>query len=81
VGDLQDTFDRIARGELLPYRNDGRIFANREGSLPTRAFGYYTEYVHPTPGIDGPGPCRVIIGRSGEAYYTADHYRSFVRVK
>ncbi|UFI47588.1 ribonuclease domain-containing protein [Pseudomonas savastanoi] len=40
--------------------------------------GYYTEYVHPTPGIVGPGPQRIVVGKGGEMYYTADHYKTFM---
>jgi hypothetical protein len=78
--DLQPTLERIARGERFPHRNDGTTFRNREGRLPSQPEGYYTEYVHPTPGINGPGPQRIIIGRGGEVYYTFDHYGSFIRV-
>jgi guanyl-specific ribonuclease Sa len=79
--DLQNTLDRIDRGESFPHRNDGSIFRNREGRLPSQPEGYYKEYVHPTPGVNGPGAQRVIIGQGGEVYYTPDHYGTFVRVK
>ncbi|WP_407082811.1 ribonuclease domain-containing protein [Pseudomonas germanica] len=42
---------------------------------------YYTEYVHPTPGIAGPGPQRIVVGKGGEMYYTADHYKTFIPIK
>jgi YD repeat-containing protein len=48
---LQDTLDRIDRGEGFPHRNDGSIFRNREGNLPSQPPGYYHEYVHPTSGV------------------------------
>ena len=48
--DLGPTLDRISRGERFPHRNDGSIFRNREGRLPSKPDGYYREYVHPTPG-------------------------------
>jgi filamentous hemagglutinin len=51
---------------------------NREGLLPQQAAGYYQEFVHPTPGISGPGPQRIIVGQAGELFYTPDHYDSFV---
>lgn len=79
--DLHPTFDRIARGEKFPHRNDGSTFRNLEKRLPKQPVGYYTEYVHPTPGIGGPGPQRIVIGRDGEAYYTHDHYNSFRKVR
>lgn len=78
---LQGTLDRIARGQSFPHRNDGSVFGNREQLLPTQPSGYYREFVHPTPGIGGPGGQRVVVGHAGEVYYTPDHYKSFVRVK
>jgi filamentous hemagglutinin len=78
---LSKTMDRIKNGESLPYRNDGSIFQNREGLLPNKPDGYYIEYVHPTPGINGPGPQRIIIGLDGEIYYTPNHYKTFIPVE
>ena len=79
--DLQPTLDRIARGERNSHRNDGSTFGNRERRLPQKPSGYYTEYVHPTKGINGPGPQRVILGRNGEVWYTPDHYETFKKIK
>ncbi|MBM4076766.1 MAG: ribonuclease, partial [Planctomycetes bacterium] len=73
--------DRIARNEKNSHRNDGSTFGNREGRLPKKPFGYYTEYVHPTKGIDGPGPQRVVVGKDGDVWYTPNHYESFKKVK
>lgn len=79
--DLTPTLERIERGQRNEHRNDGSTFQNREGRLPKRPNGYYKEYVHPTPGVSGPGPQRVVLGNQGEIYYTADHYRTFRRLK
>ena len=79
--DLQPTLDRIARGERNTHRNDGSTFGNRERRLPQKTQGYYTEYVHPTKGINGPGPQRVIFGKSGDIWYTPDHYETFKKIK
>lgn len=76
--DLGATIDRILAGEPYPSRNDGSVFQNREGRLPKRPGGYYREYVHPTGGVRGPGPQRIIRGEGGEWYYTPDHYGSFI---
>lgn len=81
AGEIQPTLDRIARGERFPSRDDGTVFQNREGRLPDQPRGYYREYVHPTPGVHGPGARRVITGRGGEVYFTRNHYQSFERVK
>jgi len=64
-------------GQPLEGYVGGRIFQNREGRLPA---GRYREYdVHPhTPGLDR-GPERLVINQvTGRAYYSADHYRTFV---
>lgn len=79
--DLTPTLDRIERGERNAHRNDGSTFGNREGRLPRKPSGYYTEYVHPTRGIDGPGPQRVILGKAGDVWYTPDHYESFQKIR
>ncbi|HET6425844.1 MAG TPA: ribonuclease domain-containing protein [Planctomycetaceae bacterium] len=78
--DLGPTLERIERGEKLSHRNDGSTFRNLERRLPKKPAGYYTEYVHPTPGLNGPGPQRIVIGEQGETYYTADHYGTFRKV-
>lgn len=76
--DLGATIDRILAGQAYPSRNDGSVFQNREGRLPKRPGGYYREYVHPTDGVRGPGPQRIVRGAGGEWYYTPDHYGSFI---
>ncbi len=79
--DLAPTLARIERGDRLRFAHDGSKFSNREGRLPHKPSGYYHEFVHPTPGLSGPGPQRVIVGREGEVYYTFDHYQTFRRIK
>ena len=79
--DLAPVFERIERGELDPHDNDGSVFGNREGLLPQKERGYYREYVVRTPGMRSVGPQRLILGEGGEAYYTSDHYESFVQVR
>ncbi len=79
--DLQPTLDRIAHGDRNSHRNDGTVFQNRERKLPAKPSGYYKEYVHPTPKLSGPGPQRVIIGTDGDAWYTPDHYKTFIKIR
>ena len=64
-------------GEPLPGYVGGRNFLNRERVLPR---GRYREYdVHPKVPGKNRGTERIVINQaSGKAYYTADHYRSFV---
>ncbi|HEX6063106.1 MAG TPA: ribonuclease domain-containing protein [Longimicrobiales bacterium] len=79
--DLAPVLARIESGERDEHRNDGGIFRNRERLLPERPDGYYREYVVRTPGIAHAGPQRLVLGDSGEIFYTADHYASFKRIR
>jgi ribonuclease T1 len=78
--DLRPTLERIDAGKKLRFPNDGSVFQNREGRLPPQSSGHYREWVVPTPDEDGPGPQRIVTGSAGEAWYTADHYRTFQRL-
>lgn len=80
VRGIWDTLRRIARGPPFPYRQDGVSFSNREGRLPKRERGWWHEYTVETPGSPDRGARRLVIGKDGEAWYTNDHYRSFVRL-
>ncbi len=75
--DLDPEVDRIVKGIHLPYRHDGSVFYNRERRLPAAPHGFYHEYVHPTQGIPGPGPQRLVRAKTGLFNYTPDHYASF----
>lgn len=78
--DLRPTLDRIGAGGTYPHRNDATHYRNDNGALPAQPPGYYTEYVHPTPGISGAGPQRIVTGKGGEIYYTPDHYDTFIPI-
>jgi guanyl-specific ribonuclease Sa len=79
--DLQPTLSRIASGGKFPHRNDGSIFNNIEGLLPKQNIGFYREFVHPTPGITGPGVMRIVTGQNGGMWFTPDHYKTFIPIK
>lgn len=73
-----DTLDLIEAGGPYPYPQDGTVFQNREGILPSQGSGYYHEYTVKTPGSPDRGARRVVTGEENqEDYYTADHYESF----
>jgi ribonuclease T1 len=74
------TLQLIERGGPYPHPQDGHTFHNRERLLPMRGAGYYAEFTVQTPGARGRGARRIVAGRGGELYYTADHYRSFRRI-
>ena len=83
--EARSTLSAIRRGGPFPYEKDGVTFFNREGLLPRQPRGYYTEYTVRTPGSADRGARRIVAGgdpsRSEEYYYTADHYRSFKRIR
>lgn len=64
-------------GRPLPGYIGGRDFQNRERRLPR---GYYREYdVNPKKRGRGRDAERLVIEqRTGKAYYTGEHYRTFV---
>ncbi|MGW1549571.1 ribonuclease domain-containing protein [Streptomyces sp. NPDC002346] len=73
-----DTLDLIEAGGPFPNSQDGVVFQNREGVLPSRSTGYYHEYTVITPGSPTRGARRIVTGEaSQEDYYTADHYATF----
>ena len=72
------TYNLIQQGGPFPYpKNDGVVFTNREGVLPSCASGYYHEYTVPTPGASNRGTRRIVTGNGGEYFYTGDHYATF----
>ena len=88
--EARETLLLIQRGGPFPYpHKDGSTFGNFEKRLPERPRGYYREYTVPTPGSRDRGARRIVAGggpygdvaRSGEYYYTHDHYRSFRRIQ
>jgi len=79
-----DTLELIHSGGPFPYRQDGTVFSNREGILPSESTGYYHEYTVKTPGSPDRGARRLIAGgvktTPEHVYYTGDHYASFCEV-
>jgi ribonuclease T1 len=84
-GDLPPEARQVLRlidaGGPFPYAQDGTVFGNVERLLPRHPRGWYHEYTVPTPGSRDRGARRIIAGRDGARYYTADHYESFARVE
>lgn len=79
--EVRQTLALIRQGGPFPYARDGTEFHNREKRLPPKPPAYYREYTVPTPGARDRGARRIVMGAQGEAYYTADHYRSFMRIR
>ena len=82
--EASDTLDLIHSGGPFPYDQDGTVFQNREGILPSESTGYYHEYTVKTPGSPDRGARRLIGGGAltspEHLYYTGDHYASFCEV-
>ncbi|MGV9338822.1 ribonuclease domain-containing protein [Streptomyces sp. NPDC003688] len=73
-----DTLELIDQGGPFPYSQDGVVFQNREGVLPSQSSGYYHEYTVKTPGESTRGARRIVTGKAYEEdYYTSDHYATF----
>ncbi len=79
-----ETLALLERGGPYPYDEDGETFSNREGILPDRPEGTYTEYTVETPGSPDRGARRLVSGDvdggADEVFWTEDHYDSFERV-
>jgi ribonuclease T1 len=77
----RDTLALIKKGGPFPYPKDGIVFGNFERQLPPKPRGYYHEYTVPTPGSRDRGARRIVAGDRREYYYTADHYKTFLRIR
>jgi ribonuclease T1 len=78
--EARDVIARIRTNGPFAFKRDGVTFGNFEKRLPIRPRGYYREYTVPTPGEHTRGARRIIAGRDGEFFYTADHYETFRRI-
>ncbi len=79
--EASETLKLIKKGGPFPYQRDSAVFGNFEPRLPLKEHGDYREYTVPTPGSNSRGARRIIPGRKGEYYYTADYYKTFRRIK
>jgi len=73
-------------GDAPPGFVGGRVFGNYEGALPRfnqrrKRIAYREWDVHPRAEARNRGTERLITGNDGRAWFTADHYRSFVEIK
>lgn len=79
--EARHTLALIRAGGPFPYARDGTVFQNRERLLPPQPRGYYREYTVRTPGARDRGARRIVSGARTEHYWTADHYRTFRRIR
>jgi ribonuclease T1 len=75
--EARHTIGLIDQGGPFPFERDGAVFGNRERLLPAQPRGHYREYTVITPGSSDRGARRIVAGRTGELFYTDDHYESF----
>lgn len=78
--EARTTLKLIRQGGPFPYPRDGIVFANRERRLPSAPRGTYREYTVPKPGSRDRGARRIIAEGNQQFWYTADHYRTFMRI-
>ena len=75
-----------AHHRALPGYEGGRHFENRDGQFPRndkngKAIVYQEWDVNPkTPGVNR-GPERLVTGSDGSARFTADHYKTFIKIR
>lgn len=79
--EARDTLRTIRQGGPFAYDRDGVVFKNYERILPKQPRGYYREYTVKTPGLRHRGARRIVCGPPVECYYTADHYKTFKRIR
>lgn len=58
----------------------GTVFQNREGLLPKNVSYKEWDIARYQPGVNR-GPRRLVTGNNNSAYYTADHYASFIKMR
>ncbi|MFN8280952.1 MAG: ribonuclease domain-containing protein [Saprospiraceae bacterium] len=92
---LKDTIPRYAEATLNYILQNGkapegyvggRIFSNREKRLVNyNASGQRISYqewdVHPKSKLVHRGAERLITGSDGSAYFTSDHYKTFIKIR
>lgn len=79
--EARDTLRAIRQGGPFAYDRDGVVFKNYERILPKQSGGYYREYTVKTPGARDRGARRIVCGPLPECYYSADHYKTFKRIR
>ena len=78
--EARDTLKLIDKGGPYPFDRDGIVFGNFEKRLPIKERGYYREFTVKTPGVKHRGARRIVTGKSGERFYSDDHYKTFKRI-
>jgi guanyl-specific ribonuclease Sa len=83
--ELQKTIDRI-KTRTPKYSNDGTPFQNSHtignpNSQRLNTGSNYSEWTVKTPSVGNNGTRRIVVDQNtGRAYYTHDHYDSFIEI-
>lgn len=78
---VEDAVEAVYNDGPFLRSKDGSTFRNAERLLPTQREGFYREYTVADPGVDFPGPRRLVVGNRGtQWFFTSDHYDSFCEV-
>ena len=78
--EARETLRLIEKGGPYPFDRDGIVFGNFEKRLPIKERGYYNEFTVKTPGVKHRAERRIVAGKSGEKFYSDDHYKTFKRI-
>jgi hypothetical protein len=85
---VKNTLDRIRANNGPDRSNDGAVFNNNTGQLPSGHGTWYEFTVEPAGGtninfanspynVSFPGPMRIVMAADGDTYFTGDHYSTF----
>jgi hypothetical protein len=85
---VKNTLDRIRANNGPDRSNDGAVFNNNSGQLPSGHGTWYEFTVEPAGGtninfsvspynVGFPGPMRILLAADGDTYFTGDHYSTF----
>jgi RHS repeat-associated protein len=83
--EIQLTVDRI-KTRSPHYSNDGQPFSNSHtignpNAQRLNTSNTYTEWTVKTPGVGNNGKRRIVVNdQTGEAFYTHDHYDSYIKI-
>ena len=83
----QVVYAQIHQGGPFAFAKDGSVFGNYERRLPRQKRGYYREYTVTFNALSrSRGPRRIVCGGAQASqpevcYYSADHYKSFLRIE
>jgi guanyl-specific ribonuclease Sa len=71
---------RIVKRRCHLYSKDGTVWRNKDGTLPARGVNYYREFTVVVGKPKDRGTHRLVIGRDGTVWYSADHYLTLIEV-